>query len=359
MTHGAHQSSNPPAVLHCCTALCGCCTAWRSLFAPGQPIWSLATINKLYHDFVETPDTSSRTFEAKFKDQLAHSDPDTILLAGELLYIHLLPANGIKPETKRNQIRRVLNWASTPITTTIPQELNQALDIGIAKAGLAFLVGKPFQLGFLLDVMRHWKQLPIDQQSRALADPWEFKRFLFAIPIQLAYAQRELLLHIVHPDTFEAMMARDHKPQIVKSFAHLVDPNVTDVDQQLMQIRLKLEPTYGQAFHFYEERLKAQWQEQTNMTEQPNESDVPTPQDATGSTAAEIGLSGIDQIWIALQAIISNGGAATTQDIYEAVERAMKGNLLSQAGKASLRYFINTVAVNHGYVHPHDRQNPG
>ena len=232
-----------------------------SLFAPGQPIWSLATLNKLHHDFVEQPDTSSRSFEIKFKDQLANSDPDTILLAGELLYAHLVPANGIKPETKRGQIRRVLSWAREPITTSIPQELDQALENGVAKASQAFLVGKPYQLAFLLDAIRQWKQLPQDERNRALADPWEFKRFLFGLPIQFAYGQRELLLHIVFPDTFEATMAREHKQQIAASFANLVDNNVPDVDQRLAQIRLKLEPTYGPGFSFYEERLMAQWLE--------------------------------------------------------------------------------------------------
>jgi hypothetical protein len=235
-----------------------------SLFAPAQPIWSLTTINKLYHDFVERPDESNRTFEAKFKDQLASSDSDTILLAAELLYVHLLPANGIKPETKRGQIRRVLGWARQPIATGIPQELDRALEAGVARASQAFLVGKPFQLGFLLDVVRRWKQLPSDARERALVDPWEFKRFLFDIPIQFAYAQRELLLYIVYPDTFEPTMAREHKQQIAATFARLADPSVPDVDQRLAQIRLKLEPVCGQGFNFYEDRLKRLWLEKTD-----------------------------------------------------------------------------------------------
>jgi len=232
-----------------------------SLFAPGQPIWSLATLNKLHHDFVEQPDTSSRSFEIKFKDQLASSDPDTILLAGELLYVHLLPANGIKPETKRGQIRRVLSWAREPITTSIPQELDKALENGVAKAAQAFLIGKPFQIAFLLEVVRQWKQLTDEQQSRALIDPWEFKRFLFGLPIHFAYGQRELLLHIVYPDTFEATMAREHKQEISASFAHLVEDSAADVDLRLTQIRHRLEPEYGVGFSFYDQRLMPLWHE--------------------------------------------------------------------------------------------------
>ena len=232
-----------------------------SLFAPGRPIWSLATIDKLHPVLVERPGAPGSSFEAWLRDQLAEADPETILLAAELLYVHLLPAVGIRPEVKRGQIRRVLGWAREPIAAGIPPELDKALDAGVARAEQAFLAGRPFQLAFLLDAVRRWKQLPEDERARALADPWEFKRALFEMPIHFAYSQRELLLHIVHPDTFEAIMAREHKQQIAASFAHLVGAAGADVDRQLAQIRLGLEPQYGQGFSFYDERLRALWQE--------------------------------------------------------------------------------------------------
>ena len=59
-----------------------------SLFTPGRPIWSEAVIDDLYARFVEHPDTGTRSFEDKFKDQLSDASPETIQLAGELLYVH-------------------------------------------------------------------------------------------------------------------------------------------------------------------------------------------------------------------------------------------------------------------------------
>ena len=41
-------------------------------------------------------------------------------------------------------------------------------------------------------------------------------------------------------------------------------------------------------------------------------------------------------------------------DIYAAIERHMQGRRLSFQGKASLRFFVNRVAVRAGYVYPHD-----
>jgi Restriction endonuclease len=76
-------------------------------------------------------------------------------------------------------------------------------------------------------------------------------------------------------------------------------------------------------------------------------------------TGAEAGLSGDDQIRTALQTIQDRGGVAQMPDIYQPVEKRLNGPKLSAQGRASLRTFVNRVAVQAGYVYPHDRNNPG
>ncbi len=76
-------------------------------------------------------------------------------------------------------------------------------------------------------------------------------------------------------------------------------------------------------------------------------------------TGAEAGLSGDEQIRIALHSIIAHGGTAQIADLYSAVEQHMDGARLSDQGKASLRFFINTVAVKAGYIYPADPITPG
>lgn len=76
-------------------------------------------------------------------------------------------------------------------------------------------------------------------------------------------------------------------------------------------------------------------------------------------TGAAAGISGEQQIRIALNKMVSQGGTAQTSDLYQAVERNMNGALLSEQGKASLRYFINKVAVKAGYVYPADPNQQG
>ncbi len=76
-------------------------------------------------------------------------------------------------------------------------------------------------------------------------------------------------------------------------------------------------------------------------------------------TGTEASLTGDDQIKIALQKMIINGGKTSIEDIYQAVEEHMNGYVLSEQGKASLRTFINRDAVEKDYVHPYDSQKPG
>ena len=75
----------------------------------------------------------------------------------------------------------------------------------------------------------------------------------------------------------------------------------------------------------------------------------------------DAGLTGDDQVRIALGAIAERGGVAQMSDIYAAFEAVLnpQGYTLSDQGRASLRFFVNKVAVEAGYLHPHDKDSPG
>ncbi len=85
----------------------------------------------------------------------------------------------------------------------------------------------------------------------------------------------------------------------------------------------------------------------------PNDREIPT------ATGADVGLTGEQQIRLALAEIVRRGGSATTSDLYEPIERHMNGVKLSKHGKSSIRYFINKVAVERGLVFAHDPTMPG
>ncbi len=78
--------------------------------------------------------------------------------------------------------------------------------------------------------------------------------------------------------------------------------------------------------------------------------------DGTGS---DFGLSGDDQVALVVRRIAEQGGSAEMPDLYDTVEAQLGGNKLSEQGRSSLRFFVNKVAVEKGYLEPHDSANPG
>lgn len=215
-----------------------------SLFTPGQPIWTLAAIEELQQRFTAKLEAGTRGFEAELRQQLAGATAHSYQLAGELLYVYLLIARDISGEEKRTLINAMLAWSPAPVA--IPPELDSALDAGVAPVGTAFLTARRVHTSFLLDFVRTWKQLSPDERETALADPWAFKITLFALPADKAAPQREALLHLVHPETFEPLLSREQKKRAAERYAAFVQQPTSDVDQQLAQIRQHYTRLHGE-----------------------------------------------------------------------------------------------------------------
>lgn len=128
-----------------------------SLFTPGSPIWKSSTLDDLHRRFVEQPDLSKDSFSVKFKRQLQGYPPETYQLAAEMLYIHVIIAGDMHPNTKRRLVENVLSWSSSPVS--IPLDLDEVLERGLVNSGIAFKTYRPFQLTFLLAFARRWKAL--------------------------------------------------------------------------------------------------------------------------------------------------------------------------------------------------------
>lgn len=78
-----------------------------------------------------------------------------------------------------------------------------------------------------------------------------------------------------------------------------------------------------------------------------------------GVTGYAAGLSGDQQIILALEAMAARDGHADMPAIYQAVEASLSGQHLSDQGRASLRRLINFNAVQAGLVYAHDPKRPG
>lgn len=243
------------------------CELWRdrclrqrsSLFSPGGRVWSVDGFDELDRFFVQQPDTSSASFMDKLHRQLEGASPNAVQLAAELLYVHLLLTVSVGGTKKREIVGTVLSWMPEPVA--VPEEVDSAFDHGLVKPGTFYATRRDVALTFLIRFGRRWCELAEQEVERLLGDPWAFKEFVWSLPVGSAFTQRNALLHLVHPASFEAVVSDEHKRMIADRLGgHLSDP-AADVDQQLADIRRALDPDGNRHLDFYNEDMKARWQE--------------------------------------------------------------------------------------------------
>ena len=247
-----------------------------SLFTPGTAIWSSCWLGELRQKLQDQPGN----FLNNLQRQLAGRPPEVYQLVSEALYFYYLIDASTKGTTKQNNIAKVISWSEEPVE--IPQGLIDSLSPGLVDSGTT----KPFQkfhVGFLIEVVEHWKEKEKEEQNRLLNDPWAFKDFVTQLGFRSELlkgagneprAQREGLLHLVFPDTFEAIVSHSDKESIANSFANLVKDPSGDVDRQLAQIRPALEAQYGNADHLFYviPEIRVQW----DKNYKPGNEDIPT-----------------------------------------------------------------------------------
>jgi 5-methylcytosine-specific restriction protein B len=229
-----------------------------SILTPGVPIWTSSTADDLYHRFVEAPDTGSDSFITKLGGQLKGAPRATVQLAAELLYLHLLAPIDIGWSAKRALLANCLALSPEP-PITVPDDLEAALDGGFARVGTAYLTQRDRQLAFLVRFVQAWKNLPADQQTTALTDPWAFREVVDSVPVGSAYSQRNALLHLAYPDSFESIVSRSHKSAILTAFADEIPAPTGDEDRDLLALRQSLEEHKGGEINFYDEDLGPRW----------------------------------------------------------------------------------------------------
>lgn len=207
----------------------------------------------MYERFVGNPDESPDSFEDKFLRQLEGASPETRQLAAELLYVHFVFPSNMRGVNKRRMVEGVLDGTGV----ALPDDLGRTLDHGIGSFGSS-LANRPWHLTMLLEFFREWKTMP--GRYEALADPWRFKDMVFSVPHYKAGMQREALLHLVHPDTFERVASRSNKEAIVWYFSYLTNGSAQeDVDRRILEIREKLNPRFGHGFDFYDVEVRKLW----------------------------------------------------------------------------------------------------
>ena len=242
-----------------------------SLFTPGKAIWSRELLGELRDCYLDNPDTGSGGFYEKLKDQLEGRSPDAHQLMAEVLYVHFLIIwrEGMRQDTKIRRINDVLEWSGQQITLT--KEVSSGLTPGIANIGQGRSRLFSFMVGYIIEFADRMKELEQDEQGRLLSDPWAFKSFATQIELRgdlfregpnSHIHQREALLHLVHPDSFEGTVSLDHKSKMASAseFGKYFTTMTEDVDQKIQQIRRGLEAERnGKDFDFYDPDIRVLW----------------------------------------------------------------------------------------------------
>ena len=243
-----------------------------SLFRRGRPVWSRRWLGELRERFLDRPEEfRGPRFLERLGPLLADSPPEVYQLMGEALYVAYVfvwkgAVGGLR---KKENVDRVLGWSPTPVA--VPEDLVSGLTPGIAHPGQFLLTNFLLFPGYIIELVGQWKEQDtgeglLDQQSSEAA--WEFKEFVYGVgwsgPLQSSYpnstaAQQEALLHLVHPDTFEAIINVDDKKRIAEKFADLITEETEDVDRKLAQVRQGLEPKFGMDFHFFRDPVYRCW----------------------------------------------------------------------------------------------------
>ncbi len=170
--------------------------------------------------------------------------------------------------TQRQRVEEVLSWSLDSVE--IPVELIDGLVPGIAGPGPGFHRQRPWQLAVIIEFAEQWKRLASTQQEGLLSNPWAFKQFLLDVqPLSRLLAefpdrgglQRQALLHLIHPDSFESIVSLRHKHMIVSAFAGRVDGAEEDPDRALAVIRAGLEDgRSGEWLSFYDDGgIRERW----------------------------------------------------------------------------------------------------
>ena len=266
-----------------------CLIEGRSLLAPEQAVWTSDNFDVLWDRFVLPELLDSRAFEEKLTEQLDGVPEGPVRLMAELIAIYVLFASPGRVGEARK--RELISFPLGFIDETLPAEglLADALWVVLGGPGQAFNIRRPYLIKYLV---RFGRALAAHTQERrrvlvaADADPWAFRDWLVAVEdVDGARTMRNILLHLLFPDTFERIAIDEDKAQIVYAFAGLVgglDPAEADVDRALFDIRHSVEnllpdgqPIIDGGVDFYYPPLREGWDTEDSRVSRPERDGLP------------------------------------------------------------------------------------
>ena len=241
-----------------------------SLFTPGKPIWSERWLGEARTRFLDKIEAwNGGNFFGKLETVLDGSPPEIYQLMGEAVYVaYLMVWHGAVGQDKK--IANI-KWAAGN-RVGIPHNLRAGQETGIMTPGAFFIAKFGVHPAFVIEFVDKWKREGLGDELLDRNDPkapWEFKKVIMETELRKKMKgigfgapnfMRVALLHMAHPDSFEAMVVPNkQKLADAPKLRHLVTEKTNDVDCRIMQIRKGLEPQYGENFTFFDSQVCCLW----------------------------------------------------------------------------------------------------
>lgn len=227
-----------------------------SLFSPGEQIWVSDGATRL-NEAIGVADIGEGTFESKLASQIGDLPKSTIQLCAEEYFMLLLCECDPKGETKTANVSRVLGLAEG--APGLPKEFEAALfDGGVATFGSvqsridnALRAIVPFSLDIKL----------MDQGERlgVIQDEGRLRELVLKHFTSYAGAWGRALLHMLHPDTFPALISGADRRKILSTFSLLVGDEVEDEDARLIEIERRVVDAAPGTWELYQPPIKSVW----------------------------------------------------------------------------------------------------
>jgi len=226
-------------------------------------LWTLDNLHSIDRYFVNALTEEEGTFLEKLKHQMEPADPPAKQLLAEMVWVMLLCPSNITPATKRDQIRTIWDWSTSPLADS-PWLQDEVL-AGIGGAGQGFNQNRWRELVFFVRFMLEVKKVSEVERNNILNEPWEMAGWIAQIPEANSRQLRHMILYLLFPDSFERIFGSGDRKEIVGRLSEIDNLDVNTLpqlklDQELLSIRRALESRYGtNEIDFYNPPVAPLW----------------------------------------------------------------------------------------------------
>ncbi|WP_129777079.1 McrB family protein [Peristeroidobacter soli] len=233
-----------------------------------KALWSRENLEAINQYYVSPSDEGDGRFLERLQEKLTPTGTAVKQLAAEMLWLMYLCPSSINAPHKRSAIERIWSWSGEAFPSE-SQWLRDDVLAGIGSAGPGFNRNQWRELAFLTRLMLRFRELPSDQQSSLLADPWRFAEWLELIEDAKARQLRHMLLFLLFPDSFERIFSQPDRRAVAVAFSDYKARQVNRLgpaalDRLLYDTRAKLEKKYAtKELDYYVPPLAALWQHST------------------------------------------------------------------------------------------------